>query len=147
MSTSKGLITGILACLILVSCNGNRSLKEAAKLNQYMVAGMQLYRQHCANCHQVDGTGLARLIPPLKGSDYLESLNPADLACQIRYGLEKEIEVNGIKFNEKMPGIPKLTPLEIAEIITYVKNTWGDQPGLYDVKSTERALNGCKNLQ
>jgi len=104
---------------------------------------MQLYRQHCANCHQVDGTGLARLIPPLKGSDYLEKLDPAELACQIRYGLEKEIEVNGIKFNEKMPGIPKLTPLEIAEIITYVNNTWGDQPGLYDVKSTERALNAC----
>ena len=112
-----------------------------------MVAGMQIYRQHCANCHQVDGTGLARLIPPLKDSDYLHNLEPAVLACQIRYGLENEIVVNGISFNEKMPGIPTLTPLEIAEIITYVNNTWGDQPGLYDVKRTEKALNNCNNYK
>lgn len=147
MNINRRLTTAILACFFLAGCNGKGSLKDAAKLNQYMVAGMQLYRQHCANCHQVDGTGLARLIPPLKDSDYLQKLDPSELTCQIRYGLEKEIQVNGVMFNEKMPGIPKLAPLEIAEIITYVNNTWGDQPGLYDVKSTERALNVCTSNQ
>lgn len=147
MNTSRVLILSVLTGVLLVSCGGKRSFKEAAKLNQYMVAGMQLYRQHCANCHQVDGTGLAKLIPPLKDADYLQKLDPSELACQIRYGLEKEIQVNGVTFNEKMPGISKLTPLEIAEIITYVNNTWGDQPGLYDVKGTERALNACPSFQ
>ena len=110
MNTCRSLIFSVFAVILLGSCSGKGGLKEAAKLNQYMVAGMQLYRQHCANCHQVDGTGLARLIPPLKDSDYLQKLKPGELACQIRYGLEKEIVVNGIEFNEKMPAIQKLTP-------------------------------------
>ena len=37
--------------------------------------------------------------------------------------------------------------LEIAEIITYVNNTWGDPGGLYNVKQTEKALNECQTRQ
>ena len=131
----------ILAILLLESCIGGP--KDSPKLNQYMVEGMQLYRTHCTNCHQVDGTGLARLIPPLNGSDYLKNMVSGDLACQIRYGLRGEIMVNDIGFNQEMPGIPNLTPLEIAEIITYVNNTWGDKDGLFEVKAAEKALNDC----
>ena len=131
----------IVLSFVLFGCGTN--MKEAAKLNQYMVQGMRLYRQHCANCHQNDGSGLAKLIPPLKSSDYLENLKADELACQIRYGLEGEVVVNGVSFNDKMPGLPKLTSLEIAEIITYVNNTWSSNKGLYDVKSAERALNTC----
>ena len=109
-----------------------------------MVEGMQLYRQHCANCHQVDGTGLAALIPPLNDSDYLQNMEKSSLACQIRYGLNKEIKVNGIGFNQQMPGIPQLQPLEIAEIVTYVKNTWSEDGGLYPVKQAEQDLEKCQ---
>ena len=132
--------------ILLVGCQGT-SMKEAAKLNQYMVQGMTLYRQHCANCHQTDGSGLAKLIPPLRNADYLDNLEPDDFACQIRYGLKGEIQVNGVTFNDQMPGIPKLTPLEIAEIITYVNNTWSSNKGIYDVKKAEKALNACSMTQ
>jgi len=108
-----------------------------------MVGGMKLYRQHCANCHQVDGTGLAALIPPLKQADYLQNMEESELACQIRYGLKGEIMVNGVSYNQQMPGIPQLQPLQIAEIITYVKNTWSDDGGLYAVKQAEKDLEEC----
>ena len=52
--------------------------------------------------------------------------------------------VNDVQFNLEMPGLPDLTPLEIAEIVTYVNNTWGDQKGLYDVKAAEKALRSCE---
>ena len=124
-------------------CTGEGKFKDSVKLNQYMVEGMQLYRQHCANCHQVDGSGLAALIPPLKQSDYLQKMEKSQLSCQIRYGLNKEIIVNGVSFNQQMPGIPQLQPLEIAEIVTYVKNTWSEDGGLYSVKQAEQDLQKC----
>ncbi len=109
-----------------------------------MVAGRSLYQQYCINCHQVDGKGLAKLVPPLYQSDYLSAMKPEDLACQIRYGLSDTIYVNDEMYKQAMPSIPRLTPLEIAEIVTYVKNTWGDEPGLYEVKKAEKALQRCK---
>jgi cytochrome c551 len=143
MNTNRSRIILIYLGLLFSGCSGG-SLKESVKLNQYIVEGMQLYRQHCANCHQVEGTGLARLIPPLNQSDYLQNMDQAELACQIRYGLSKEIVVNEISYNQVMPGIPKLRPLEIAEIVTYVKNTWSLDGGLYGVKQAEKDLVKCK---
>lgn len=143
MNSIKSSVFITLICIFLESCLGGGNSREAVKFNQYMVQGMQLYRQHCANCHQVDGTGLANVIPPLKDSDYLKSTDPKDLACQVRYGISNEIMVNGKNFNQPMPGIPQLTALEIAEIVTYVDNVWGNESGLYGVKQTERALNDC----
>ena len=143
MNTIFKTFLAIFMLLVFGSCISGEKYRETAKLNQYMVQGMQLYRIHCVNCHQVDGTGLARLYPPLKNSDYLQKMDPGDLACQIRNGVEGEMEVNGIVFNQPMPPIPQLTPLEIAEIITYVNNNWGEQKGLYDVKAAESALKNC----
>ena len=56
--------------------------------------GEALYKTHCANCHMPDGTGLEGNIPPLAGSDYFLA-NPVATACNIRYGLQDTIRVNG----------------------------------------------------
>lgn len=130
--------------LLLMACGSSEKRRNSVKLSQYMVAGMTLYQQHCANCHQVDGKGLAKLVPPLHQSDYLKSLKSNDMACQIRYGLSDTIYVNGEMYHQPMPSNPRLTPLEIAEIVTYVKNKWGSEPGLYEVKKAEKALQNCQ---
>ncbi len=132
----------IFLILSISSCNGGNH-RNFIKLSQYMVQGMFHYREHCANCHQVDGTGLAKLIPPLAASDYLMKLDNASLACQVRYGLRDSIIVNDTFYHQEMPGLPRLTPLEIAEIVTYVNNTWGAETGLYGVKQTEKDLANC----
>ena len=148
MNTNRLLLVLGLIGLILFSgigCGKNKAIENPVKFKQYMVQGMRLYRQHCANCHQTDGTGLAKLVPPLKDADYLNILKSDEFACQIKYGLEGEIEVNGILFNQPMPAISHLTSIEIAEIVTYVNNTWGRgrEDGIYEVKIAEKALNNC----
>lgn len=108
-----------------------------------MVEGMTLYRNNCANCHGIDGKGLARVIPPLKNADYLLTMTDDLLACQIKNGLSDSITVNGDLYFQPMPGIKKLTALEAAELVTYVNNTWGKESGLYGVKKAEKALLQC----
>ena len=45
---------------------------EAPNVNMQQVAhGQQLYEIHCTNCHQLDGKGIARIIPPLLNADYI----------------------------------------------------------------------------
>ncbi|MTI29418.1 c-type cytochrome [Xanthovirga aplysinae] len=113
------------------------SRREQIKFKQYMTEGRRLYIANCANCHQKDGKGLARLIPPLAESDYMAK-NVERTICIIKNGLEGEILVNGISYNQPMPAHTNLTNIEIAEIVTYIHNSWGSFNGIVDVKDVEK---------
>ncbi len=80
--------------------------------------------------------------PPLAPSDFVEA-NPEKVMCVMKRGMTGEIIVNGKNFNQPMPGVPSLTELEIAEIATYIYNSWGHERGLIDVNSVSKALNTC----
>jgi len=112
------------------------------RLRQYMVEGKRLYSLHCANCHQPDGQGLARLYPPLKNSDYLQQ-NKKEAICGIRYGQKGEIVVNGVMFNQEMPGIPGITDLEIAEIATYVYTEFADSVMIFTLNEVNEIMKNC----
>lgn len=112
------------------------------RMKQYMIQGKQLYLTYCANCHQQNGQGLARLYPPLAGADYLlEDLPRA--ACIIKNGKTDPITVNGVEYTQMMPGNPSLTPLEVAEILTYITNTWGNEAGMSSTRDVTRWLEDC----
>lgn len=139
--------------LLLFGCNDggqsenssiqNLSVQEKMRYEQYMVYGKQLYIQHCRNCHQEDGTGLGRVIPPLAKADYmLEDVSRT--VCLIRYGLEDTITVNGKDYHQEMPANEQLTALEIAQITTYILNAWENEGGYVSVKDAANHLKECK---
>jgi len=73
-------------------------------------------------------------------ADYLQDL--VKTACSIKNGLKGEIMVNGISYDQPMPAAG-LTDLEIAEIITYINNSWGNKSGLSRVNEVSKALTRC----
>lgn len=131
------LISGTL--LFMLSACGKGS---SPKFRQYYVQGEKLYTQHCSNCHQADGSGLGRIYPPLNKSDYMEQ-HFEDVICLIRHGASGEMIVNGEQFNQAMPGIPTLTDLDVAQIATYIYNTWSHERGLVEVRDASRILQQC----
>ncbi len=84
------------------------------------------YETYCANCHKKDGKGLANLIPPLAGADYLME-HIEELPCIIYYGLEGEIVVNGRTFKQPMPANKELSSQQIMHITNYILNQWGNE--------------------
>jgi len=70
-----------------------------------------------------------------------ENLN--EVICLIKNGKQGEILVNGVMYNQPMAGIPSLTDLEIAEITTYIYNSWSHQQGLVDVSVATSVLKEC----
>ncbi len=105
--------------------------------------GEILYQNFCANCHMDDGTGLAGNIPPLARADYVRQ-NQERLACIIRYGIEEEIVVNGKTYSNPMAAIPELSEFEIANIINYINQAWGNDYGYMPVKEIRKRLEECK---
>jgi cytochrome c551 len=116
--------------------------KSSNKFAQYYIQGEKLYTQHCSNCHQKNGKGLGLVYPPLDSSDYMTQ-QFADALCLMRYGKSGAMVVNGKEFNQPMPGIPTLSDLEIAEIATYIYNTWSHKRGIVDVKTAQATLADC----
>lgn len=147
----RNLFLLLLLLTVLISCdnaykptgeNKGYSKRERMVLRQYYVAGERLYQQNCSNCHGQNGEGLARLIPPLKGTDFLE--RDSSLACVIKNGLEGEITVNGIMYNQPMPGNFRLTNLEIAEISTFLYKRFFDKEVLISPNTIEKILSECE---
>lgn len=136
------VLMGVFAGLY-AGCGGKTDqTTDNTKFTQYYRQGQLLYTTHCSNCHQPDGSGLARVYPPLDSSDYLEN-NSEAVACLIRYGITGPLVVNGIEFVQPMPGIPTLTDLEIATIMTYIYNTWGRNHGIFEVTQVSETLDNC----
>ncbi|HLF36221.1 MAG TPA: cytochrome c [Cyclobacteriaceae bacterium] len=124
--------------------NDYSSIPDRKKYLQYITAGKQLYLEHCGNCHQDDGAGLARLYPPLKNSDFMNA-DPERTLCIIKFGQRGMIKVNGVEFNMEMPSNSRLSGLELAEIATYVFSTFGNKPVLVTPDQMEALEPECKN--
>ena len=148
-SNSSLLILGIAVVLIFDACNTSPtesnseklSFSQEIKLKKYKVHGEQLYAMHCANCHQEDGSGLGRLIPPLTN---LSQIDKSQTICTIKFGMEGSMIVNEVEYNGKMPSNLKLTNLEIAEILTFVGNSWQNESGLVLVSEVGKTLEQCR---
>ena len=66
-----------------------------------------------------------------------------EVLCLIRFGKSGQLIVNGNEYNQSMPGVPSLSDLEVAEIATYIYNTWEHRRGLIEVKAASEILKGC----
>jgi mono/diheme cytochrome c family protein len=126
----------LVVCL-LTSCSG-----KDMKVQQYARYGEELYIKHCSNCHQRDGKGLGLVYPPVDVSDFIDN-NLTKTICLIEYGTQGEMTVNGKSYNKPMPGVPTLTDLEIAQIATYLYNSWGRNKGIVEVSRVTKVLQEC----
>lgn len=123
------------------STNEENTLAQISdpEVMQFAITGKTLYENYCANCHQSDGKGLGKLIPPLRDSNYFKA-SVHRTVWIIRHGQKGEIIVNGEKYNQAMPANPNLKPLEIAQIVTYVYNIWGMNEGVITSSDIEKYL-------
>ncbi|WP_233268877.1 c-type cytochrome [Mucilaginibacter lacusdianchii] len=116
--------------------------EQEMEFKRYYSSGQLIYQTHCQNCHGKEGQGLAALIPPLNDADFLKS-NRAQLSCYMQNGLSGNIIIHSNNYNGKMPA-SGLTPIEIAKVLTYVQNSFGNQLGLFNLKQVETDLKVCK---
>jgi mono/diheme cytochrome c family protein len=58
----------------------------------------------------------------------------------MKHGKEGEIRVNGQVYNQAMPANPNLSPLDLAQIATYLYNSWGMSEGVIDAPQIEQYL-------
>ncbi|PQJ74386.1 copper-containing nitrite reductase [Polaribacter gangjinensis] len=93
-------------------------------LTQKMKDGKQVYMNTCFACHQSEGQGIEGAFPPLAKSDYLNADVKRSIGIVLN-GKTGEITVNGKKYNSVMTK-QTLTEVEVADVMTYIYNSWGN---------------------
>jgi mono/diheme cytochrome c family protein len=101
-----------------------------------MERGRRVYLMACFACHQADGRGLPGVFPPLAGSDYLKEEKERTIRIPLR-GLTGPIVINGKSYNGIMPP-QAFTDRQIADVLTYVMNSWGNDCGTVSVDEVKR---------
>ncbi len=124
---------------IIQSCQNETSIN----FKRYYVNGKGLYEKKCQNCHGSDGNGLGTLYPPLTDSSYL-NLNRNKLACIIKNGQTGAVRINNIAYDGIMPGNQTMADIDIAQVIVYITNSFGNKQGFYDSEFAKNDLAKCK---
>ncbi|MBD1367274.1 c-type cytochrome [Mucilaginibacter sp. ZT4R22] len=135
------IIAGLVLILsvIIASCGS----AEDMEFKRYYLGGEQLYKQRCQNCHGTKGEGLSNLIPPLTDSTFLKT-NKKQLACIVNNGLKGAlVVVNGKSFVGDMPA-NNIPPVDIARILTYITNSFGNKMGTVKSEDVALSLKDCK---
>jgi mono/diheme cytochrome c family protein len=133
-------MAGVSVCMAIIisSCHNENELL----FDRYYTSGSMLYKQHCENCHGANGDGLGTLVPPFNDSVYLKR-NSNQIACFVKNGLSDTITVARKKYDSKMPAQSNLSAIEVAEILTYVTNSFGNKLGVVEAKKVNMDWASC----
>jgi len=97
----------------------------AAPDAESMKRGQAVYSRTCIACHQPTGMGIPPVFPPLAGSEWVAK--DASIAVRnIINGMQGPITVKGVPYNSMMPAVTTLSEKEIADVVTFVSNSWGN---------------------
>ena len=118
----KAIVGGDVAAAASAAAAG--SLTAA----QQVAAGKALFAGTCSVCHQADGQGLPDVFPPLAKSDYF-SADSSKLVDVVLNGLSGKVKVNGKDYDSVMPPMSQLNDDEVANIVTYVLNSFSNKGG------------------
>jgi nitrite reductase (NO-forming) len=119
----------IAICVILFGIAFTSSTLPDQEMKESIERGKEVYALYCQNCHMEDGNGMPGVNPPLAKADFLKK--PAKTLINIILkGESGEVVVNGTKYIVPMPSQEYLTDMQIADVLNYSKNSWGNKiPG------------------
>ncbi len=119
------LMRNVVSILILLCClMSNKTFAQDSL--QSVERGNKIYINTCLACHQINGSGVPGMNPPLKKTKWVLG-DKKTLINVVLKGLDEEIEVNGEIYNNVMPAFGSLSDQEVADVLTYIRNSFGNK--------------------
>ena len=88
--------------------------------------GKKVYEQYCLTCHQVDGSGVPNLNPPLIKTSYVLG-DKTKMVQVILKGMLSTTPIDDDYYSNNMPPHNFLKDQEIADVLTYVRSNFGNK--------------------
>lgn len=100
-------------------------LENPEEVPDELMAGKRVYDKFCVACHMSNGLGAPGMNPPLAGTEQVTG-DKTQLINILLDGLSEPTVIKGETYNNAMPSHSFLTDQQIADVLTYVRNTFGN---------------------
>ncbi|MDX1734462.1 MAG: cytochrome c [Halioglobus sp.] len=127
----------LLAVVLLAPQPGLGSERD---VRNSVALGALAFADNCSKCHQVDGYGEEALYPSLHDPQLLA--NKDLLVTTVLDGRMGHMEDNGEGAQRLMPAMGFLSNREIADIIAFISNSWGNEVLIVTPQEVQRARGG-----
>jgi mono/diheme cytochrome c family protein len=120
-----------LSCFQLkaqVKTRAKTKVRPVVSLAASIANGKTIYINHCLTCHQADGGGVPNMNPPLIKTSYITG-NHAQLIKVVLNGFSENVDIDGESYSNVMPAHDYLKDREIADVLTYVRKSFGNKGG------------------
>lgn len=140
MKLHNYIMSGLLA-ITLISCgtrtNQGRDSSESPTISESATGtvhdaqdhpGKKVYDNYCKACHMSDGKGIKAMHPPLVNNATVNG-KAGKLIDITLNGMMGKVTIDGIDYNGIMPPHNHLTDKQIADVLTYVRQNFGNHSG------------------
>ena len=107
-----------------------------------MQRGELVYKKVCIACHMANGAGVPMMNPPVINTSYVSGDKNALIKIVLN-GFKEDVEINGKSYSNVMTPHSELKDQEIADVLTYVRNSFGNKASAVSVAQVKlvRAAN------
>lgn len=134
MTKNRLVVTLVILSFFVAKCRNGVSTAT-------LEAGRKVYNTNCQGCHMDNGMGVPRMNPPLVNSPYVMGHPNGLIELVLRgsafFGTTKR------SYNNEMASFHALTDTELANLLTYVRNTYaktGDEISAEEVKTVRAKI-------
>lgn len=117
-------LSGLIAAISPDPTGSHISL--AADTTAQLINGEKVFTNNCVSCHQSNGLGVPNLAPPLSETEYVTG-DKERLIGIVLNGFNEDVEIKGEYYSNPMPSFDYLTDEEIADVLTFVRNSFNNQ--------------------
>jgi mono/diheme cytochrome c family protein len=129
------LVVGVLFSLSACTKKGSAE-SESSVPDEVMTSGEIVYKQYCLTCHLANGGGAPPMNPPLIKTSFV--LGDEKTLIGIVLNGMSNTAVDGERYRNAMPGFPQLTDKQVADVLTYVRSSFGNEgTGISETLVTE----------
>ena len=105
------------------------AVSSKSSLATSIARGTSVYTTYCLACHQADGSGVPNMNPPLIKTSWVLGSKTV-LIQQVLKGSVGKVEIDGETFHNSIPPQPQLTDQQIADVLTFVRNSFGNKASI-----------------
>lgn len=120
---------------------GNHCAVQKSPFRVSMDSGKVVYSNQCLSCHEANGLGVPGINPPLNGKGVTG--DKTKLIGIIIGGQNSHGGIKGKIYQDTMPANSEIKDQEIADVLTFIRNSFGNKASsvkVTEVKSTRKKL-------
>jgi mono/diheme cytochrome c family protein len=139
----KNILSNIIFLIIFSSYQSVAQPTSKTSMDR----GQKVYEATCLTCHQSDGQGVQSMNPTIVKTKWVLG-NKRSLVKIVLNGLKGgEIEIGGDSFHNPMPPQSALlTDQQIADVLTYVRNSFGNKASAVTPSEVKAARGTAKSV-